>query len=210
MMLLADLQVPSELVVGLPFALLLGAMSFAGVFHSIKFQKGNMPPRIFVYKTHSGPLSKVGPHFEAVIQFMKDKGFDVLKIPTAGMYYEDPSTTDVPKYAVGFLIDQDDAVSKTNWENVPTEDKAEYSILELKATPTIVSVFPMRWTAISCAVSAMKTYPAFAKSGHELKCGSVEVYRADTKTVETHFPQENHDQFCPQESDTFPGEKKDQ
>eukprot|EP00533_Pseudo-nitzschia_delicatissima_P009141 CAMPEP_0116098050 /NCGR_PEP_ID=MMETSP0327-20121206/11020_1 /TAXON_ID=44447 /ORGANISM="Pseudo-nitzschia delicatissima, Strain B596" /LENGTH=167 /DNA_ID=CAMNT_0003589819 /DNA_START=270 /DNA_END=773 /DNA_ORIENTATION=+ len=167
-----------------------------------------MPPRIFVYKTHRGPLKEVGQHFEGVLKFMKEQGFDVSKIPTAGIYYENPNIVNTPRYAVGFLIDQDDAVNTKKFASVQND---EWSVLKLKATPTIVSVFPMRWTAVSCAISAMKTYPKFEQSGHELKCGSVEIYRANTKTVETHFPQGNQDQFCPQDSDSFPsGEKKEQ
>lgn len=204
-----DFELPLKfVVVGIAFALLMFLMYFVGVFHTISFSKTNMPPRIFVYKTHRGPLKEVGQHFEGVIRFMKDQGFDTFNIPTAGIYYENPNIVDNPRYAVGFLIDQDDTVNKQKFTKIQNDD--EWSVLELKATPTIVSTFPMRWIAVSCAISAMKTYPKFEQSGHELKCGSVEIYRANTKTVETHFPQGNQDQFCPQDSDSFPGDKKKQ
>ena len=182
---------------------------FVGVFHTISFSNANMPPRIFVYKTHRGPLKEVGRYFEGVLKFMKEQGFDVSKIPMAGIYYENPNVVDTPRYAVGFLVDQEDTVNKEKFQKAQNDN--EWSVLELKATPSIVSVFPMRWTAVSCAISAMKTYPAFEKSGNYLQCGSVEIYRANTKTVETHFPQGNQDQFCPQDSDSFSsGEKKEQ
>ena len=158
---------------------------------------------IFVYKTYKGPFSEVGTPFSATMEFMKKHGFDTPKTPSAGIYYDDPKTTDTPRYAVGFVFGKNNSAAKQRWGKLLKEETKDWSILELKQTPTIVSVFPMRSTVVSCALSAMKTYPAFEASGYKLKSGSMEIYRSDNKTVETHFPQGNHEQFCPQESDVF-------
>ena len=200
----------------LPVLLVGNLLWFLGAFRSITFEKGRLGPsrKIFVYKTSKGPYSGVGPKFEAVYKFLKGHGFGIKDDstkppalpPMAGIYYDDPKTTDVPRYAVGFLIDSDDTVSRQHWERLKKEDSIvenEWSVLEIEDTPTIVSFFPIRWMAVSCALSAMKTYPAFEKTGYELKCGAMEIYRTDLGRVETHFPQDNFLQFNPQESDSF-------
>ena len=199
------LEVPIELLVPLIFGGVLYLLWFIGVFTSIRFQPSTIDPMTFVYKTKKGPYPEVGPAFSITIDFMKKQGFDTSKLPTAGMYYDDPETTKDPRYAVGFVLN--DAASKKKWEKIQQENKEEakeWSTLELKKTPTIVSIFPMRWVVASCAISAMKTYPAFKSSSYEMNSGSMEIYRTDNKTVETHFPQGNYEQFCPQESDSFP------
>ena len=175
-----------------------------GVFTSISFFPGKVSPKIFVYKTFRGPYAEVGHAFETLGKFMASHSFETSTSPMAGIYYDDPGTTNVPRSAIGFLINQDDTHSKELLEKVNEKDAKEFFILEIPETKTIVSTFPMRWTAPSCALSAMKTYPAFKATSFELKSGAMEIYRSDNKTVETHFPQGNFDKFNPQDSDSFP------
>ena len=203
---MADFDLPFEFFLPILVGVSIYGLYFIGAFTSIKFQPSSINPMVFVYKTYKGPFSEVGTPFSTTIEFMKKHGFETSKTPSAGMYYDDPKTTDIPRYAVGFVFGQTNDAAKKKWEKFQqeNEDEAkEWSVLELKQTPTIVSIFPMRWTAISCALSAMKTYPAFEAAGYQLKSGSMEIYRSDNKTVETHFPQGNYEQFCAQESDVF-------
>ena len=188
---------------GLLGVLVLIILWFFGAFRSITFQNGRLgPSTIFVYKTSQGPYSGVGPHFAVVNEFLaKHKLQDYAT--TAGIYYDDPKTTDTPRYAVGFLVNGDD-------DKVQEESK-QWSVLQIKDTATMMSSFPMHWMPISCAISAIKTYPAFEKYQQQqqqqksfvLKSGTMEIYRNDTGVIETHFPQDNFDQFNPQEFDSF-------
>ena len=206
-----DFEVPSEVITIVIFALaflfvVLCLLWLIGVFRTLVFEPTKLAPMTFAYKTFRGPYAEGGPHFAALLKFMKRHGFDTSITPSAGIYYDDPKTTTVTRYAVGFLIKQDDTASKKKWvkfQQDSKEEAKEWSVLELKDTPTIVSVFPMHLIVIQSAVSAMKTYPAFEATAYEIKSGSMEIYRTDNKTVETHFPQGNYDQFCPQESDSF-------
>ncbi len=167
---------------------------FLGAFRPITFQKGKLgPPLVFVYQNHKGPYSGVGEHFEAVVDFLSK--VNMRDCSTAGMYYDDPKTTKIPRFTAGFLLDNDE--KKEKWNKVQDEAKKLWKIMEIKETPTIFSSFPMRWMAMSCALSAMKTYPAFEKEDFDLKSGSMEIYYSDV--IETHFPQGNYVQFNPED-----------
>lgn len=191
-----------------------------GAFRSITFEKGRLGPskKVFVYKTSKGPYSGVGPFFQEMETFLAENGFgggkDSPKTPPpmAGIYYDDPKTTNVPRYAVGFLLDGEDTSSRQIWERIRDTDDVtkKFSVLEIRDTTTIVSSFPIRWMAVSCAISAMKTYPAYEKTGYKLDSGTMEIYHTDIGIIETHFPQANFDQFNPQESDPFPEAGTDQ
>ena len=163
---------------------------------------------IFVHQTGKSPYSEIGPCFERVLTCLKKIGMND-KIDTVGMYYDDPKTTDTPRYDYGFFIQNH---HHTNNKTAPTHkniclNTEQESVLKndgwkfihLKKTDTIVSYFPSYIVPLSCIISAMKTYPAFQRHSEKfnitLKCGSVEIYRK--QFIETHFPQENVEQFQP-------------
>ena len=152
-----------------------------------------------MYQTVQGPYSEVGPHFQKVVNFLNEN--DMNHVSTAGMYYDDPETTSNPRSAVGFLVGPP---NENEWNQVPEHEKRKWKVMVMKETDTIVSLFPMKWMAVSCALSAIKTYPAFKKQKElfaSMKSGTVEIYNSSERIIETHFPQNNFDQFCPKPSD---------
>ena len=181
--------------------LLLGAtlmfMWYLGAFRRITFQKGTLGPFTFVYKTVQGPYSKVGSHFQAVVKSLTEHDMD--NVSTAGIYYDDPETTNHPRSAVGFLVKKEQ-----DWSHVFEKEKKEWNVMNISETPTMVSSFPLKWTSLSCALSAIKTYPAFRKEKElfaTMKSGTMEIYSSHDGLIETHFPQNNFDQFNPQARD---------
>ena len=191
---------------------LLGSLMYLiGAFHCITFVPGELTPwEIFVYKTARSPGKKLAPHFKAVGKFLAEHGFERSNIPMAGIYYDDLTKADIPRHAVGFLINQNDTASLNLWESLKQDNNEakEWSVLAMQGTTTIVSHFPIRFNpnrffaTLSYGVMVSKTYSAYYKSDfEEMKSGSMGIYRSGI--VDFHFPQENFHIFNPQESDTF-------
>ena len=131
----------------------------------------------------------------------------------AGIYYDDPKTTPPSdlRYAVGFLwtggtrgasaIREELGRSEESSSSSPVSNKnhkTPWNRLDIPATPTVAAAFPNRLGVGSVVLSAMKTYAAFERQKEfSLESGAVEVYWPDR--IVTHFPQGNHDLFCPRD-----------
>ena len=173
-------------------SLSLSFLWYMGVFKKILFHEETIGPFKFVYRSDKGPYREVGPLFNTTIEYMKKTGFHHCK--TAGIYYDDPETTPNPRYAVGFIIDE-----KKDYEKFETNKEdilKEWKLLDVKETRTVASYFPMRFTVLSCILSAMKTYPAFKRQDkYKNNTGCLEIYFEDK--IGTYFIQTNLTQFSP-------------
>jgi len=181
-------------LIGSALIAILSGLWYVGVFNEVKFTDGMVGPAKFVYKKHAGPYQQSGMHFMVLCTDFKERGDEDFRM--AGIYYDDPETTKNPRYLAGFLV-----------ENKGQEDRFEafekdflkgFEVMNIKATKTIMSTFLVRAGNLSYGLSAMKTYPAFDKKGYTMKSGSMEIY--DRVKIYTHFPQENYEQFLPEES----------
>lgn len=176
------------------FAVLLSFLWYIGVFKKIRFHEETIGPFKFIYRTNKGPYHEVGPMFNSTIKYMYEIGVGHLR--TSGIYYDNPELVQNPRYAIGFIIEKKEDEEKFN--KIKGSIVKEWKVLELKETKTVASYFPMRFTIISCALSAMKTYRAF-KSQTQYSCkvdesiGSLEIYYKDK--IGTYFPQSNFIQF---------------
>ena len=170
--------------------LCLSGLWYIGVFKKIKFEEGKVGPVKFVHRKHSGPYKNSGIHFGEILSILEDQ--DLSDCKTAGIYYDDPKTTSNPRYACGFLVE---IAQKDRFEDAKESFLREFEEIEIKETRTKMSSFPVRAGILSYALSSMKTYNTFEKKGHQMKCGSIEVY--DGEEIETHFPQENCEEFLP-------------
>ncbi len=136
--------------------ILLSFLWYIGVFKKIRFHEETIGPFKFIYRTNKGPYHEVGNMFNSTIKCMNDIGFGHLK--TSGIYYDNPEIVKNPRYAIGFIVETKEDEKKFN--KIKGSIFKEWKVLELKATKSVASYFPMRFTTISCALSAMKTYRA--------------------------------------------------
>ncbi len=185
-----------ESVLSVIMSLSVAAVSFLwylGAFIKITFKEETIGPFKYLHKTARGPYQDVGPLFDATITYFKKMGFQNCR--TAGIYYDDPASEPNPRYAVGFIVE-----TKEQEEKFQAEEETilkEFKLMEVKETKTACSHFPVKFQALSCMLSAMKTYTAF-KEQDEFKpkhVGCLEIYTDDD--CATHFPQNNLEQFRP-------------
>lgn len=168
---------------------------YLGVFIKITFKEETIGPFKYLHKTARGPYQNVGPLFNTTIEYCKKMGFKDCK--TAGIYYDDPQSEPNPRYAVGFIIETKDQEEKFKAEKDII--LKEYNLMEVKETKTVSSHFPVKFQALSCMLSAMKTYPAFKRQDkYKLGTGCLEIYTEDD--CATYFPQNNLMQFWPKSS----------
>ncbi len=186
---------PTDALTTVLISLLTAVVSFLwylGAFIKIKFEEETIGPFKFVYRNARGPYQGVGPMFEETINFFKKLGIKDCR--TAGIYYDNPETEPNPKYSIGFIVE-----TKEQEERFKSEEESilkEYKVMEVKETKTVSSHFPIKFQAMSCILSAMKTYPAFKRQDkYEGKTGCLEIYTDDD--VGTFFPQDNLMQFWP-------------
>lgn len=165
------------------------------MFKKITFQEETIGPFKFLYRNGRGQYREVGPLFEATIKYFQKMGFKDLK--TGGIYYDDPEVEPSPRYAVGFIIETDE--QEEQFKAVKDSILKEFRLLEVKETKTISSHFPIKFQALSCMLSAMKTYSAFkGQDKYKASTGCLEIYTDND--VGTYFPQNNLMQFWPKSS----------
>ncbi len=167
---------------------------YMGIFRKITFQKESLGPVKFYHRKGQGQYSSVGPAFQAALDYLQTKGLSEDTNPTAGIYYDHNVPPGVePRYAVGFLYSEDE--KDENNEKLQKEFINDgWELLDIPETQTLSSRFPKKQVPISCMISAMKTYPAYRKSGHPMPSGGcMEIY--EKGDVITYFPQGSGETF---------------
>lgn len=149
----------------------------------------------FIPFSHKG----AGPYkdLHGLFKFVCDskQKYNLKDCKVAGIYYDDPETIVLPRYAVGFLVESKQMAQMNAVKNSLSKD---YQFLEIKKTRTICATFPIRAGFLSYALSAMKVYPAFKKRLQvRLQSGVMEIYHGNF--IATHFPVEHFDLFLPRE-----------
>lgn len=189
----------SQFLPSVIISLSVAAVSFLwylGAFIKITFKEETIGPFKYLYKTARGPYQDVGPLFDATITYLKKMGLQNCR--TAGIYYDDPASEPNPRYAVGFIVETKEQEKKFQAEEEMI--LKEFKLMKVQETKTACSHFPAKFQALSCMLSAMKTYPAFKeqdefKSFKSKNVGCLEIYTDED--CATHFPQNNLAQFTP-------------
>lgn len=179
-------------LVGSALIAILSGLWYVGVFNEVKFRDGMVGPAKFVYKKHVGPYEQSAMHFCQLQTDLKERGLEDFRV--AGIFYDDPSATKKPRYIAGFLVENKG--QEDRFEAFEKDLLKDFDVMNIKATKTIMSTFLIRAGPFSYGLSAMKTYPAFDKKGYTMKSGPMEIY--DRAKIDTHFPQENYEQFLPE------------
>ncbi len=148
-------------------------------FYGVKVSEEKLGPLTFVYTTHKGDYSKVGPDMMAFYDKIKAK-FGVN--PTKGMaiYYDNPNTTKSEdlRSDIGYLLEGSDA---KKMETIMISTKVRW----IGPKDYVVVYFPLKGNA-SYMIGAMKAYPALSKY-IELKgyksAPSIEIYDTAKKQI---------------------------
>ena len=170
-----------------------------GAFSSVSLENDTLDAKTFVYRTRRGAYSGIGALAFTVQSFVDQHGLRA-QTTLAAVYYDDPAQfccCDEPRYAVGFLLDDDAAIAR--WESLRNTARGKkYSVLEIpENTATLASRFRG-----SRFFAASKSFRALAHEGHDFRTGCLQIYNRGT--IETHFPRDHLQTFKPRPSDPFP------
>jgi effector-binding domain-containing protein len=150
-------------------------LSYMGFFSKVAIIEKQMGPLTFVYESHRGDYSKVGPVIEKVRGRLESE-FGIRNGKAMGIYYSDPKTTKTEdlKSDVGFLLDKSDAAKAD-----AIMKKMRVRIMFPKDYYT--AEFPMK-NNMSMLLGIIKVYPELGKymkaKGYRMT-PAIEIYEKD-------------------------------